>query len=153
MKFSDFSKSMTPLEMAALVVFIIYLVFPFQTPSFIVGTVNTPIGLIVIFIVTLYLFFYTNPVLGIIYIFVAYELLRRSSLIANSPTIIKNTPSESKRTSEMQQMNPPNPIVNRTLEEDVIRTMNPARDQFLAGSTASSYQPVAERIVGASKYQ
>lgn len=153
MKFSDFSNSMTPLEIAALIVFIIYLVFPFQTPSFLVGSVNTPIGLIIIFIITLYLFFYTNPILGIIYIFVAYELLRRSSLVANRPTMIKNTPSESKRSSEMRDMNPPNPIVSTTLEEEVIRTMNPARDQFLSGGNVSAFQPVAERIVGASKYQ
>lgn len=152
MKFSDFSKSMSPLEIAALVIFIIYLVFPFETPSFLVGTVNTPIGLIIIFVITLYLFFYTNPVLGVIYIFVAYELLRRSSTQVGHDLIVNDTDTETKRTTEMVEMNPPNPITNTTLEEEVIQKMNPARGQFLAGGNTSSFKPVVERCLGASKY-
>lgn len=152
MKFSDFTKSMTSLEIAALVVFIVYLIFPFETPSFLVGTVNTPIGLMVIFVITLYLFFYTNPVLGIIYIFVAYELLRRSSTQFLKPRVIDYTVTEDKRMNEMVSMNPPNPIVSITLEEEVVQKMNPARSQFLAGGISSSFKPVTGRCTGASKY-
>lgn len=152
MKFSDFSKSMHPLEIAALVIFIIYLVFPFDTPSFLVGTVNTPLGLLVMFIITLYLFFYTNPVLGIVYIFVAYELLRRSSAQTGQHISADSTPTEQERQMDMLTMNPPSPITNVTLEEEVIQKMNPARAEFLAGGNTSSFKPVTEKYVGASKY-
>ena len=80
MKLSDFTQSLSPLETATLIVFVIYIIFPFKTPFFLAGIINTPIGLLVALVLTLYLFFYTNPILGVVFIFVAYELIRRSSL-------------------------------------------------------------------------
>ena len=151
MKLKDFSKSLSSLEITALVVFIIYIIFPFKTPSFLSGVVNTPIGLIVVLVITLYLFFYTNPILGIVYIFVAYELLRRSSLVKTGDSyIVQSTPSEIKRTNEMVQMNPVRTV---TLEEDVIATMAPAQVFNADPELDSSFQPVAERVVGASMYR
>jgi hypothetical protein len=109
MKLSDFTKALSPLEIAALVIFVIYIIFPFKSPAFLSGTVNTPIGLVVILVVTLYLFFYTNPILGVVYIFVAYELIRRSSLVRRGSAdnyMIRSSPSEIQRAVEMEQMNP-----------------------------------------------
>jgi uncharacterized membrane protein (DUF485 family) len=120
MKFDSFTKSLSSLEIVTLVIFIIYVVFPFRTPQFLSGTVNTPIGLIIVLVVTLYLFFYTNPILGVVYIFVAYELLRRSSLAkrgGNDSYMIKYTPDEATRKSNMIKMNPP---VSHTLEEEIV---------------------------------
>jgi hypothetical protein len=154
MKLSDFTKSFTPLEITALVIFAIYIVFPFRTPGFIATIVNTPIGLFSILIVTLYLFFYTNPILGVVYIFVAYELLRRSSLVqpqGGDAYMVKHTPSEDKRQDEMVKMNP---VHNVTLEEDVIKTMAPAQtfNKDVMGFS-TDFKPVAERVTGASLYK
>jgi len=154
MKFDAFTKSLSPLEIAALVIFIIYVVFPFRTPQFLAGTVNTPIGLIVILIVTLYLFFYTNPILGVVYIFVAYELLRRSSLVKNGGTgdsyMMKYTPDEADRANKMVEMNPPHA---KTLEEEIVSTMAPSQEFKHDVNVPTGYHPVAERIMGASLYK
>lgn len=72
--FTDFSLP----ELFLLGIFVIYLVFPVNVPI-INDLIASPIGFIVIFIVSILLFLYTNPILAILYIFVAYELLRRSS--------------------------------------------------------------------------
>ena len=151
MKLSDFTKALSPLEIATLVIFVIYIIFPFKSPAFLSGTVNTPIGLVVILVVTLYLFFYTNPILGVVYIFVAYELIRRSSLVRRGSAdnyMIRSSPSEIQRAVEMEQMNP---VRSVTLEEDVISKMAPAQ-VFHENTIDSGFKPVAERVVGASKF-
>ena len=149
MKFSEFTRSMSPLEMALLVLFIIYIIFPIQTPGFLAASINTPLSLVVLFIVTLYLFFYTHPVIGIIYIFVAYELLRRSSLTIGENVMLQFTPTEQVRTNEMIQMNP---VPYATLEEQVISQMAPASQNHMQVEGGSNFQPIQERIVGASLY-
>lgn len=153
MKLSDFTKSLTPLEIAALVIFIVYIVFPFKTPIFLAGVVNTPLGLVTILIITLYLFFYTNPILGVVYIFVAYELLRRTSLVKVGKSdnyMVQYTPNEDKREKEMVQMNPSQ---KKTLEEDVISKMAPATQfNHSAVQNGTDFKPVAEKISGASLY-
>jgi len=153
MKLSDFTNSLSPLETSLLVLFVIYIIFPFKTPAFLAGIINTPIGLISVLIVTVYLFFYTNPLLGVIYIFVAYELLRRSSLAIGGPAdnyIIEYTPSESKRAQEMVKMNPNK---DETLEETIIATMAPAQTFYSEPEMDYEFKPVKEVVVGASVYQ
>lgn len=149
MKFSEFTRSMSPLEIALLVLFIIYIIFPVQTPSFLASSINTPLSLVVIFIVTLYLFFYTHPVIGIIYIFVAYELLRRSSLTIGQNVMLQFTPNETVRTNDMIQMNP---APQATLEEEVILQMAPSTQNHIQIEGGSNFQPVQEKIIGASLY-
>jgi len=147
MKLSDFTKSLSPLEIAALVIFIVYIVFPFKTPLFLAGVVNTPIGLLVVLIITLYLFFYTNPILAVVYIFVAYELIRRTSLVkvaASDNYMVRSSPSEAERTLEMTHMNPAHKV---TLEEDVVSKMAPAT-VFQHVESSSGYKPVIEKTSG-----
>ena len=150
MKFSDFSRGLSKIEIALFVIFIVYLAYPFQTPRYIAPMIGNPLGLMIMFVVVVFLFFYTNPLLGVLYIFVAYELIRRSALMTNTPTIIKNTPSEMKRTHDMVKMNP---AKERTLEEEVIANMVPARvAPFEAVVSDSSFQPVADKLVGVSMF-
>jgi hypothetical protein len=149
MKLSDFTQSLSPLETATLIVFVIYIIFPFKTPFFLAGIINTPIGLLVALVLTLYLFFYTNPILGVVFIFVAYELIRRSSLVkiaASDNYIIRSSASEAERSFEMKQMNP-SPSV--TLEEDVIAKMAPAQVFNHTDTTLGvGFKPVIEKTSG-----
>jgi len=79
-------KKITTLEIVVFVLFVIYLVFQVQTPSFLMPYISSPLGIAVVLIITLCVFFYTNPVLGILSLFVAYELIRRSTtLIPTAP--------------------------------------------------------------------
>ena len=154
MKFSDFTKSMSLIEMVALVIFIIYLVYPFKTPEYMKGFINSPLGLVSMFIVTLFLFLYTNPFLGVIYIFVAYELLRRSSVEHKRENIqVDLIPHNStkKINQELTQDSLDIPIQHDiTLEEEVINTYVPARNNFIQDDEESSFLPVFDHLVGAS---
>lgn len=147
MELPTYFKKFSSLEIAVLVIFIIYLVLPLNTPSFMAFYIDTPLAMVLLFVITLYLFFFTNPVLGVLFIFVAYEILRRSSLIVARVPIITYVPSEKKRDEEMILMNPPQ---FRTLEEEVVSQRAPVDVSRPVLYEETTFKPVYDNIDGAS---
>ena len=131
----------SPLEIILIIVFILYIIFPIPTPEIVASSVDSSLGILVIFCVTIYLFLYTSPVLGILYILVAYELVRRSSLVTARSAIIDYTPTQVNKDVQLQKMNPPQ---YRTLEEDVIDMRAPIGQSRSVEFVDTSFQPVAD---------
>ena len=149
MKFGNI-KSVSPIEIVIFVAFVIYLVFPIATPDVLANVVDTPLGIITLFVITLSLFVYTNPILGIIYIFVAYELLRRShkTVPINIPSYIPTaSPNQAAKNTEMAKMNPPKAT---TLEEEVILKMAPIGHSDLSTYVDTTFKPVSENTKNAA---
>ena len=142
-------KSVSPLEIFLFVLFLVYLVFPVPTPNMLSPWIDSSIGMVIIFMVTVYLFFYTNPILGILSVFVAYELLRRSSLIMGRTSIVMNTPSQERKDVQLQEINPP-PIFFPTLEEEVVSKMAPLGVSDTSVYQVSSFKPVSDKLTGGS---
>jgi hypothetical protein len=152
--FSDLFKKENSGQVVLAILFIVYLISGYKTPDSVAGFIDTIYGKIVVVLVALVLFSYVNPILGVIYIFVAYELLRRTSLVKTGIVkadnyMIEYTPSEEKREHQMMAMNP---RVGLTLEEEVIATMAPAQKFNLNGDISTEYKPVVEKVTGASLY-
>ena len=146
MKFTDIIKNFSPLKLAVLVVFILYLILPIQTPPMLASVVDSPLGIVALFVMILYLFFYTDPVLAILFIFVSYELLRRSSHVSGKTAIMKYTPSQEKKDAEMVAMNP---VKEMTVEEEIIEKMAPIRNQGINGTyVETGFKPVADKVSG-----
>lgn len=164
-------------EMVLLLLFIIYIMFPIATPDTMKPIFSSAVGLLLLFAVTVSLFIYTNPILGVLYIFVAYELIRRSSNGAN----YMNTPNterfgkESRRVhfeneqvpeqpvSTIPDHNPleivqprapeaPNSFAYKTLEEEIVEVRAPVGQSDPIQFSASSFQPVANTVKNASMY-
>jgi hypothetical protein len=161
MKMIDF-KTLSPIDYGLLVVFVLYIVFPVPTPSWFVPYVDSPLGLVFMFIVTISLFVYTNPLLGILYIFVVYEVLRRNHYNAPASQIPIGTmqmasrvpkplPSQAEKDADLRAMNPP---TGPTLEEEVISVRAPVGKGDLPGAIVqTTFHPVADKSsVGASMY-
>jgi uncharacterized membrane protein (DUF485 family) len=142
-------RSFSQLEIALLVIFILYIVLPIQTPDFLAGMVDSSLGMLSIFVVTIYLFFNVNPILAVVYVFVAYELLRRSSNRTGRVNMIKYTPSQAKKDAELKAMNP---VRHETLEEEVVQKMAPIGHSDPSVFTSSGFKPVADNIRNASAY-
>lgn len=138
-------KSVSPLEIFLFILFVVYIVFSIPTPNFIVPFIDNPLGLGIIIITTLYLFLYTTPILGILSIFVAYELLRRSSKITGQTQIIDYTPTQIKKDQYMKEMNPPTHVVS--LEEEVIKQMAPIGKSDPSTYIDTSYKPIADKVM------
>jgi uncharacterized membrane protein (DUF485 family) len=142
-------RSFSQLEISLLVIFILYIVLPIQTPGFLADMVDSSLGMLSIFIVTIYLFFNVNPILAVVYVFVAYELLRRSSNKTGRVQIIQYTPTQAKKDAELRAMNPTRP---ESLEEEVVQQMAPIGHSDPSVFTSSSFKPVADNIRNASVY-
>ena len=132
--------NLSTLEIVLSLLIVLYLVFQMKTPSSFANFINHPMGMLVIVVLTIYLFLNVHPILGILLIIAAYELIRRSS----SKTVKHvrfEEPTQTKKDTDMQKMNPPK---KTSLEEDVISKMGPIKKS--TQYTNSSYKPVSQDI-------
>jgi len=149
MKFLNSLKILKPLEIATLVVFILFIIFPVRLPSGFSGVFDSSLGILFLFILTLVLFIYTNPILGIIFILVAYELIRRGSSLTGKPTKQLLSMDNTNQASKDMELKKLNPVQQPTLEEEVIQQMAPASQNFIK-IDGSDFKPTLENIKGAS---
>lgn len=152
-------KKMSNNELLLMVVFVLYIVLPIPTHSGLLGFVNSTIGLVSIFALTVVLFVKGSPILGVLFIFVAYELLRRSSIVhpatINEHELTSYIPtgepvtvvSQSEKDAQMSAMNP---VETKSLEEEMVEIRAPIGGAFTVSFTDSSYKPVAGTLQGAS---
>ena len=142
-------KKLGAFDIILLALFVVYIVFPVPTPQWLVPFIDSPFGMLTIFVVTLSLFVYRSPILGILYIFVAYELLRRNHYIPPASPIVSETqysanrvpqkiPTQSEKDAELQNMNP---IKSATLEEEVIAKESPVGVSQLPVGMETSFHP------------
>jgi hypothetical protein len=161
MKLPGWIKHITTVEILVGVIFVLYIVLPVSTPASLIPIVQSPFSLLVIFLVILYLFLYANPILAVLYVGVAYLLLRRSSSL---PSLAASSPRTSRLRSSSNK--PPTvptiPIpqdsrapraaapatISRTLEEDVVASMAPVGQSSMLVQT--TFRPVASNVEGAS---
>ena len=150
-------------EALILVVFVLYLIFPITTPSSISPYIESPIGLLVIFSISIALFVYSHPCLAVLYLFVAYTLLRRSATVQNNVNFVqytkttKQNKNEAKKqvadatppTEEPRNVNPGSsqPV---TLEEEIVSEKSPIGVSDKISFVQSSYKPVATNTNGVS---
>lgn len=146
MNISSYLKTISKMEYLVLAVFIIYIIFPVKTPYQFAYYIDHPLGIVLVFIIAFYLFFYTTPLLGILFLFVAYELFRRSSTIIARVPIIQYTPTEEKRQTEMILMNSPD---FKTLEEEIVAQRAPV-DVSKSLYNETTFKPVYDRVNNAS---
>jgi len=128
---------------ALLVVFIVYIVLNIKTHPKMAALVDTVYGNIVVVLMALAIFANTHPVIGVVALFAAYELIQRSSVTTGSAAISRYLPSEMKKGRHLSAFNQ-FPI---TLEEEVVRQMAPLVES--SGPSHIEYKPAADDTHGA----
>ena len=109
--------------------FIAYSVLDIQTPSFLADLINSKLGSLVVMLVAFSLFFYVNPIVAILGIVAAYELVRRSMIKGGSVnSLVQYLP---RYDSECPNLNAYNQFAP-TLEQEMVNKMAP-----LVGPSAS----------------
>lgn len=139
---------MTPLEISVIAVMILYVVFQVDTPEFMARTIDSPMGMITILVTALFLFYYANPVIAILFVFVAYELIRRTAFVSARDAIVEHTPSQKQKDIQMHVMNP---VKTTSLEEEMISRMAPVGKSEMSQILDTKYKPVAPKLEGASQ--
>lgn len=130
-----------------LALFIIYLVMDIYPPEIMASYIDTSLGMVGILLLTLYVFMNYSPILGVVFLFVAYEIVRRSARVNNRVPMMMYTPSQARKDAELATMNPP---VAASLEEEVVEKMAPVGKSSLISYTMSEYKPVSTDIHNAS---
>ena len=132
-------------ELVLVILFIIYLIMGYKTPEPIASMIDSIIGKIVIFVIVIYMFMHTHPVLAVLALFVAFDLIRRSSVTTGIDALQRYAPSEEKKMSQFSAFNQ----FPYTLEQEVVKKMAPI---VRSGSTLSkpSYKPLLDNLYDAS---
>jgi hypothetical protein len=144
-RFSKLFKKENMGQVILSVLFIIYLIMGYKTPENIANVIDTFYGKTIIFGIVLLMFFYGNPILAVLGLFVAFDLIRRSSMVTGIDALKKYEPSEEKKFSQFTALNQ----FPYTLEQEVVSKMAPI---VQSGSTLTkaSYKPMLDNFHDAS---
>jgi hypothetical protein len=110
-------KNMPQLLLAGL--FVLYLVIGFKIPDCMASMIDSDIGKISVILVALMLFAYTNPILGVLGLLVAYQMIRGASIKTGMAGLEQYYPTEEKKWSPYS----PTHQFPYTLEQEVVKNM------------------------------
>ncbi len=127
-----------------IVIFIIYLLIGYRMPPQIASMIDSNYGKIIIVICAFILFAYSNPILGVLGIIVAYELIRRSSDITGSYALESYYPTEEKKWTPFSAHHQ----FPYTLEQEMVKKMAPQK--FSDTPVNVSFKPVLDDLHDAS---
>jgi len=143
--FTDLFKKEYIGQLILVILFIIYLIMGYNTPQPVANMVDTLIGKLVIFSVVIYLFLYSNSILAVLSVFVAFDLIRRSTAATGSTALMKYTPCEETKSSQFTAFNQ----FPYTLEQEVVKKMAPIVRNG-SSLTKASYKPTLDNLYGAT---
>ena len=128
-------------QLILVVLFIIYLIMGYKTPGPLADVVDTIYGKVIVVVLALILLIKCHPVLGVLALFVAFELIRRS----RSDAVNQYIPSEGQKNGQFTAFNQ----FPYTLEQEVVAKMAPI---VRSGSslTSASYKPLLDNLHDAS---
>jgi hypothetical protein len=126
-------------QLVLIIFFIIYLIMGYRTPEPLAELIDTLLGKIVVIGLAIYLLTITHPVLGVLGVFVAFDLIRRSSMTTGNHALDKYLPTERKKVTEMTAMNQ----FPYTLEQEVVKKMAPIH-KYESVMDNPTYTPILE---------
>lgn len=134
----DIFKSYKTHQVVILALLVVYILSGTKTPQPVGAMIDSTLGNLVVLAMALFSLYHGHPVIGLVGLYAAYELIMRSS--GGSNTIKKFLPSQSKTDDTMDAMND----FPLTLEEEQVASMAP-----LVGPGASSsldYKPNDDEV-------
>jgi hypothetical protein len=131
-------------QLMLVILFIIYLVMGLKMPDQIANIIDSPAGKIVVALIALLLFGYSNPILGVLGIMVAYQLIKSSSEKTGMAALEKYYPTEEKKWSPFTAIHQ----FPYTLEQEVVKEM--ASQKFNANYVKAPYRPMLDDTHDAS---
>ena len=121
-------------ELVLIILFIIYLIMGYKTPQPVANFISTIPGMVVVVILAIMLLCSCHPILGVIGVVVAFELIRRS----NRDSYDEYIPSEQNKMQELTSYNQ----FPYTLEQEVVKEMTVQRSAGVLSQ--ATYKPYLE---------
>jgi hypothetical protein len=168
-KFLGWVQSLSYLEWIIIFLFLVFIVFPLPLNHTVALFFDSSLGMVLLFFATLYFFLGTHPAVGVLFVFFAYELLRRSHAVTqqvpllraegmNFPSVQREPMQQPPEESLIKEGNQPiltqderdarmasfNPQIQHTLEEEIVAAYGPTR-------TGAIYEPPTFNPITSSK--
>jgi hypothetical protein len=121
------------------ILFVIYLIMGYKTPEPLASWIDTLAGKVVVIVIALSLFVIVHPILGVLGLLVAYDLIRRSSVASGTDALKKYLPTQEKVDSQFTAFNQ----FPYTLEKEVVAKMAPISNSGYSINKAS-YKPLLD---------
>ena len=142
--FSDlFNKRHMP-QLVLAFLFVIYLVLGYKLPENVASAVDTTIGKIIVVLAALMLFAYSHPFLGVLALFVAYQIISSASTKTGLAALEQYYPTEQQKWSPFT----PAHQFPYTLEQEVVKTMT--TQKFNTSYVKAPFRPVLDDTHDAS---
>ena len=135
-------KHMPELLLSAL--FVLYLVMGYQVPDGVASMIDSTIGKIVVIVIALMLFAYSNPILGILALLVAYQLIKGASVKTGMAALEEYYPTEAKKWTPFTPTNQ----FPYTLEQEMVKKM--ATQKFNTEYVKAPYRPTLDETYDAA---
>ena len=133
----DFDKKNMP-QIILSVLFVIYLVMGYRMPESVAIMIDNPIGKIVVVVIALMMFAYSNPILGVLALLVAYHMIKGASIKTGMAGLEAYYPTEQKKWSPFT----PTQQFPYTLEQEVVKNMT--TQKFNTSYVKAPFRPTLE---------
>ena len=136
-------------EMFVLALYVAFLItYKMKIPSQLANVVDTLYGNVLVIIVFGVLYMNFSPMVGVVGLLVAYELIRRSSISVIVKEVVRETQSEEQKINNMKEMNKDQQVNNPpTLEEE---TVGKVKDFALTKGDNSTVEPLLHDLHNAT---
>ena len=94
-----------PSQLILGIIFVFYILLNIQTPAFLAGPVDTIFGKVIVVAIAVVIFMKTNPVIGVLGLVVAYQVIKTASVTTGTYGLKHYLPSENSKMQEMQSFN------------------------------------------------
>lgn len=131
-------------QLLLVVLFIIYLVIGYKMPDPVANAIDSMPGKIIVALVALLMFAYSNPVLGVLSLLVAYHMISVASIKTGMAALEEYYPTEAKKWTPFS----PTHQFPYTLEQEMVKKMTPQK--FNTNYVKASYKPMLEDTYDAS---
>ncbi len=138
-----FDKKHMP-EMLLTILFVVYLVLGYKMPEAIATMIDTNVGKVAVVLAALLLFAYSNPILGVLGLLVAYHMIRGASVKTGMAGLEAYYPTEAKKWSPFS----PAHQFPYTLEQEVVKNMT--TQTFNTEYVKAPYRPTLDDTHDAS---
>lgn len=127
------------------ILFIIYLIMKYPTPEPLATMIDNPVGKMVVIGIALCMFSCSSPILALLAVLVAFQLIMGSEVATGTFAIDNYLPSDFKKDGQFTAFNQ----FPYTLEQEVVSRMAPQREPIIL--SPPSFSPVLEANYDAAK--
>ena len=94
-----------PQQLILGIIFGLYILLNVQTPEFLATAIDNIFGKVIVFAIAAVIFMKTNPVIGVLGLIVAYQMIKTASVTTGTYALKHYLPSEESKMAQMQSFN------------------------------------------------